>query len=73
LSVELILIRSEEEEDIIADPMKQIKRIYSQLKLPGIQKALPEMQKYLKRQSEYKTNKYTIDNKDRIAFENINY
>jgi hypothetical protein len=50
-------------EDLVADPLKQITLIYLQLKLRGLEKALPEMQKYLEKQSDYKTNKYTIDNK----------
>jgi hypothetical protein len=50
-------------EDLVADPIKQITLIYSQLRVPGLEKALPEMRKYLKKQSDYKTNKYTIDNK----------
>jgi hypothetical protein len=48
-------------EDLVADPIKQVTHIYSQLKLPGIETALPEMQKYLEKQSNYKTNRYTID------------
>jgi hypothetical protein len=50
-------------EDLVADPIKQIQLIYSQLKIPDIERALPEMKKYLERQSEYKTNKYSIDDK----------
>jgi hypothetical protein len=48
-------------EDLIANPIEQIKHIYSTLKLPGLKDALPEMRKYLEKQSEYKTNVYTID------------
>jgi hypothetical protein len=50
-------------EDLIADPIQQVKQIYSKLKLPGLENALPEMLKYLEKQSEYKTNVYTIDDK----------
>jgi omega-hydroxy-beta-dihydromenaquinone-9 sulfotransferase len=50
-------------EELIADPVKHIQLIYSQLKLPGVEKALPEMKKYLEKQADYKTNKYTIDKK----------
>ena len=50
-------------EDLTADPLQQIKRIYSQLKLPGLEKALPEMKKYLEKQADYKTNVYTMDKK----------
>lgn len=50
-------------EDLVANPIKQINYIYTNLKIPGFTKALPEMKKYLKQQSEYKTNVYTIDHK----------
>ncbi len=50
-------------EDLVANPIQQLQIIYSQLKLPGIENALPWMKKYLERQSAYKTNKYTIDDK----------
>ena len=50
-------------EDLVSDPIKQVKMIYSKLKLPGFNDALPEMQKYLERQKDYKTNVYAIDEK----------
>lgn len=50
-------------EDFISDPLAQVKQIYQQLKLPGLDHALPEMKKYLKKQSKYKTNVYAIDKK----------
>ena len=50
-------------EDLISDPIEQVKRIYATLKLPGLEKAMPEMLKYLEHQLAYKTNVYTIDNK----------
>ncbi|HWR63555.1 MAG TPA: sulfotransferase [Candidatus Thermoplasmatota archaeon] len=48
-------------EDLIVDPMKHIQRIYETLKIPGFETATPAMMKYLDRQSEYKTNVYSID------------
>jgi len=48
-------------EDLIVDPMKHIQRIYETLKIPGFETATPGMMKYLERQSEYKTNVYSID------------
>jgi hypothetical protein len=48
-------------EDLVADPIKQVKLIYSKLKISGLDSALPEMQKYLERQKDYKTNVYKID------------
>jgi hypothetical protein len=48
-------------EDLIVDPMKHIQRIYETLKIPDFETATPAMMKYLERQSEYKTNVYSID------------
>jgi omega-hydroxy-beta-dihydromenaquinone-9 sulfotransferase len=50
-------------EDLISNPVEQVKKIYSTLKLHGYEDALPEMEKYLEKQSEYKTNIYAIDDK----------
>jgi hypothetical protein len=50
-------------EDLISNPIEQVKKIYSTLKLPGFEDALPKMKKYLEKQSGYKTNVYTIDDK----------
>jgi hypothetical protein len=48
-------------EDLITDPMKHMQHIYETLKIPGFETATPHMMKYLERQSEYKTNVYSID------------
>jgi hypothetical protein len=50
-------------EDLVQDPIKQVKKIYSKLNLPGLNSAMPEMKKYLDRQKDYKTNVYKIDKK----------
>ena len=50
-------------EDLVSDPIKQVKHIYSKLKLTGFEKALPGMMKYLERKKDYKTNVYKIDKK----------
>jgi hypothetical protein len=50
-------------EDLVTDPIKQIKKIYTKLQLPGFQKAYPQMLKYLEDQKDYKTNVYKIDKK----------
>jgi hypothetical protein len=50
-------------EDLVSDPIKQVKKIYSKLKLPDFNNALPEMQKYLDDISDYKTNVYALDEK----------
>ena len=47
-------------EDLVADPLAEVKRIYSTLGLP-IDQALPGFQQYLDRQARYKTNVYSID------------
>ena len=50
-------------EDLVSSPIEQVKKIYSRLELPGLEDALPEMQKYLEKQKDYKTNIYSIDEK----------
>ena len=50
-------------EDLVSDPIAQVKKIYSKLNISGLNDALPEMKKYLERQKDYKTNVYTIDKK----------
>jgi hypothetical protein len=48
-------------ENLVANPIKEVKKIYTQLDLPDLQSALPEMQRYLEKQKDYKTNVYRID------------
>ena len=50
-------------EDLVKDPIKQVKNIYSKLKLPGFNKGLPGMMKYLDSKKDYKTNVYKVDKK----------
>jgi hypothetical protein len=50
-------------EDLVKYPLKQVEKIYTQLKLPGFKKALPGMYRYLERKKDYKTNVYRFDNK----------
>ena len=50
-------------EDLIKDPLKEIKKIYMKLKLNGIERALPGMNKYLISRKDYKTNVYNINEK----------
>ena len=50
-------------EDLVSNPIEQVKKIYSKFNLPGLKNALPEMQKYLEKQKDYKTNVYNIDKK----------
>lgn len=48
-------------EDLVADPRGQVRRIYEELALPGLDQALPGIEQYLARQAKYKTNVYAID------------
>lgn len=50
-------------EDLISNPIEQVKKIYATLNLSGFEDALPKMEKYLEQQSNYKTNVYAIDEK----------
>jgi len=50
-------------EELVSDPIKEVKKIYSHLKLPGFKNALPQIKKYLDRQKDYKTNVYKIEEK----------
>ena len=50
-------------EDLVTNPIEQVKKIYSTFKLPNFEDALPKMKKYLEKQSDYKTNIYSIDDK----------
>ena len=50
-------------EDLVKDPIKEVSKIYSKLKIPGLKKALPGMNKYLDSKKDYKVNVYKIDEK----------
>jgi hypothetical protein len=50
-------------EDLVTEPEKQVNKIYTTLNLPGLDIALHEMRKYLKKQENYKVNVYKIDDK----------
>ena len=50
-------------EDLVKNPLKQVRKIYLKLKLPGLEKALPGMNKYLESKKDYKVNVYKIDEK----------
>ncbi|MGF3553975.1 MAG: sulfotransferase family protein [Thermoplasmatota archaeon] len=50
-------------EDLVKDPIKRVKEIYSKLRISGFENALPEMLKYLEKQKNYKTNIYSINEK----------
>lgn len=50
-------------EDLVKNPILKVKEIYSKLNISDFNKALPEIQKYIDKQKDYKTNVYKIDNK----------
>jgi hypothetical protein len=50
-------------EDLVKDPIRQVKKIYTTLNLTGLENALPRMNRYLDSKKEYKTNIYEIDEK----------
>lgn len=50
-------------EDLVKAPLKQVEKIYNNLKLSGLKDAIPEMNKYLERKKDYKVNVYKIDKK----------
>jgi hypothetical protein len=50
-------------EDLVEDPLKQVKNIYQKLNIKGFEKAKPEFEVYLNSKKNYKTNVYKIDKK----------
>ena len=48
-------------EDLVKNPLNEVKNIYSHLKLPGFNNATSGMKHYLERKKDYKTNVYQID------------
>ena len=50
-------------EELVKNPLEQVKKIYEKLKLPGLEKGLPGMNQYLERKKNYKVNVYKIDEK----------
>jgi len=48
-------------EDLEADPLFQLHRIYDTLNLPGFGSALPDFKKYITSQAGYSKNAYTLD------------
>lgn len=50
-------------EDLVKEPIKQVSKIYSELKLPGLEKHLLAINRYLESKKDYKVNVYNIDEK----------
>lgn len=53
-------------EEMTAQPMQVLERIYSDLSLPGFETAKPHMQKYVESVTNYETNRYGFDD-DTVA------
>lgn len=47
-------------EDLIADPIEQVRAIYERLEMGGFEDALPALEQYVAGQKDYKTNRYQI-------------
>ncbi len=50
-------------EELVKNPLEQVKKIYKKLKLSGLEKGLPGMNRYLESKKDYKVNVYKIDEK----------
>lgn len=48
-------------EDLVANPMVELERIYAELKLEGFEAARPNFQAYLDAQSDYQPNRHQMD------------
>ncbi len=48
-------------EDLVADPLENIRRVYEQLELGDFKAARPALQAYAQRQRDYKTNRYHLE------------
>ncbi len=48
-------------EDLVRDPMTQLRRIYEQLELGDFDAVAPQMQAYVGGQKDYKTNKHELE------------
>lgn len=46
-------------DDLVADPLAELERIYGELGLPGWSAAIPHMEHFLGKRSEFKENEYT--------------
>jgi hypothetical protein len=47
-------------EDMVADPMAVLERIYGELQIPGFDQAQPRMQRYVESLRDYQTNRYSF-------------
>jgi hypothetical protein len=47
-------------EDLIRDPIEQMRMVYQRLELGGFDQVLPALQQYAQRHAQYKTNRYEL-------------
>ncbi len=52
-------------EDLVADPIGQMRTIYDRLELGGFDEVLPALEKYVADQADYRTNRYEISSETR--------
>lgn len=52
-------------EDLVREPIEQMRMIYDQLDLEGFDEVLPALQKYVGRQADYRTNRYELTEETR--------
>lgn len=48
-------------EDLVRDPLGEVRRVYEGLELGGFEEALPRLRQFVEGQADYKTNRYTLD------------
>jgi hypothetical protein len=53
-------------EDLISDPIQQMKRIYEELELGDFNSVRPGMESYIAGQKDYKTNRYQLSPENRV-------
>jgi hypothetical protein len=56
-------------EELIADPVGELEKVYSSLQLEGFENARPRVEQYLQQTSGYETNKYSITNEQRMMID----
>lgn len=56
-------------EDLVADPLGEMSRVYDALELDGFEAARPLLEQYLRQTDGYETNKYALDEPTRIEIE----
>ena len=52
-------------EDLVADPVRQMRRIYEELQLGGFDEALPALEEHVAATAGYKTNRYELPEETR--------